>query len=340
MEPFSESSYLAQVKRLRRLAEDVVTKFPLKNCELSFIHHGENATFKVTTPKKHYLLRLHRNGYHTKPALLEELRWLKSLHDETEISVQRPLLSKSGNFVELQTGEEVPSRYCSILEWQPGRMKFQKLTPKSFYSIGELTAHLHKSASKRKVKHRNYWTADGLLGDNATLGSLQKLRNVLSAKDFSDLEKCRRLTHANISNYQKRNPERLSLIHADLHFGNLLWDDGNILPIDFDDCGLGFELMDLAVTLYSSSRFFKKQGAKKVKASTQALLDGYCSIGYLSDEDLEHIPYFVLTRKLAIVAWLNERRDNPRLLNYFNKIIKNNILEFRKVLANGLDPIL
>lgn len=339
MTPFSESSYLAQVKRLRRMAEGVVTKFPLKNYNLTFIHHGENATFKVTTPKECFLLRLHRNGYHSAPAILEELRWLKSLCESTDIPVQRPLLSHSGKFVELASGEAIPDRNCSILEWLPGRMRFHKLTPKSFYAVGELTARLHRSASKRKIQHRDYWTAEGLLGAKAKLGSLLELRKVLSDRDFSDLEKCRRMAFLKISEYQKRYPERLNLIHADLHFGNMLWDQGRVLPIDFDDCGLGFELMDLAVTLYSSSSIFKKQGAKTTKAFAQALLDGYCSVGKLSTNDLAHLPYFILTRKLAMVGWLYQRRDNPRLLKYFNKSIIGNISEFRKALTNGPSPI-
>jgi Ser/Thr protein kinase RdoA (MazF antagonist) len=98
--------------------------------------------------------------------------------------------------------------------------------------------------------------------------------------------------------------------------------------------------MRLSSSRHPSSRIFKKQGVKKSKRATESLLEGYCRVENLSGEDLEHIPYFILSRKLVLVAWLNARRDNPRLLKYFNKTINGNIREFRDALANGPKPIL
>lgn len=40
------------------------------------------------------------------------------------------------------------------------------------------------------------------------------------------------------------------LIHADLHLDNVLFAGGEARPIDFDDCGLGHWLYDIAVTLW------------------------------------------------------------------------------------------
>ena len=42
------------------------------------------------------------------------------------------------------------------------------------------------------------------------------------------------------------------MIHADLHFGNLVWNQSQGTPIDFDDCGYGSKLYDAAVFLLSS----------------------------------------------------------------------------------------
>src|SRR4029450_890805 len=39
------------------------------------------------------------------------------------------------------------------------------------------------------------------------------------------------------------------LIHGDLHHKNVLFHRGEARAIDFDDCGWGFHLYDLAVTL-------------------------------------------------------------------------------------------
>ncbi len=44
-------------------------------------------------------------------------------------------------------------------------------------------------------------------------------------------------------------PDTFGLIHADLHQENYLFHGGMARAIDFDDCGWGFYLYDLAVTL-------------------------------------------------------------------------------------------
>ena len=40
------------------------------------------------------------------------------------------------------------------------------------------------------------------------------------------------------------------LIHADLHLGNVLFWRGEVRVIDFDDCGFGYWLYDIAVALW------------------------------------------------------------------------------------------
>lgn len=321
------------------MAAKVVRKYPLKNDKLTFIQHGENATFKIHSADKQYLVRLHRDGYHSKSALLEELNWLKHIADSTDVSVQRPLQSKQGNYVELQDGEQMPSRYCSVLEWQVGKKSRSNLSDKDFFKVGELTAKLHRAASKIEVKQRRYWTSEGLVGKDAKLGSLLAVKAMLSPNDYSIMEACRDLVCTKLQQYQDRNPRKLSLIHADLHFGNMLWNDGKVLPIDFDDCGYGFHLYDLAVTIFSSLGFDSDEEIKTKKKHHNALLEGYRSIATFIDEDHQLLPYFVVARRLALFGWLYHRRDNPRLFDYFRDTISKNIDEFRRVLECGPDPV-
>ena len=143
------------------------------------------------------------------------------------------------------------------------------------------------------------------------------------AKDFpkytAELESLRGHLYKKINNYEKRNPDKLSLIHADLHFGNMIWNKGVVQPIDFDDCGYGLELYDIAVTLAQSSNYFKKVGLKETRLSKEALLRGYSVYKELTDVDIDILPYFVAARELAMIGWLYERRDNPELWDYLRK---------------------
>lgn len=339
--PFNEASYLTQVRRLRQLAKAVLKKYPIKSYDLHFINHVENTTFKVITPRKSYLLRLHRRGYHSRSAILEELIWLKNLSETTHIPVQQPILSKRNQLIEQQGTSKVPSRYCSLLEWQSGRIRFHSLTPQNFQHIGELIALLHKSTFSKKVKHRKYWTSEGLLGDQATCGSLHPFKE-LYPKIYPDLEKCRNLVFKKISSYQRKNPSKLLMIHADFHFGNIIWSGSKALPIDFDDCGLGIHLYDLAVTMnaLSSSTIFKGVKNEKSRRAANSLLEGYSTISNLSKEDLKTLPYFILTRKLMTLAWCNDRRDNPGIAKYLDEFMKKYMRDFRKFLINGPSHII
>jgi Ser/Thr protein kinase RdoA (MazF antagonist) len=65
-----------------------------------------------------------------------------------------------------------------------------------------------------------------------------------------DLARRRLLTR--LRRIERKRPERLGVIHADLHFGNLLRTRDGMSAIDFDDCGRGFYAHDLAVPLGSS----------------------------------------------------------------------------------------
>ena len=47
-----------------------------------------------------------------------------------------------------------------------------------------------------------------------------------------------------------RTPGTFGLIHADLHLDNTLFADGEARLIDFDDCGFGYRIYDVAVALW------------------------------------------------------------------------------------------
>ena len=44
--------------------------------------------------------------------------------------------------------------------------------------------------------------------------------------------------------------DKVGLIHADLHLDNALFWRDNVRVIDFDDCGFGYWLYDIAVALW------------------------------------------------------------------------------------------
>src|SRR5688572_16805226 len=168
---FDEASYLAQVRRLRALAQQALSLYTRRVEACRFLGHGENATFQVTADGgRRFLLRIHRNDYHSREAIEEELLWLQQLSGDPSLVVPRPIQSRRGQLVErvesVQVGE---ARHCSALEWIDGRFINKSLTRSHMNGLGQVIGRLHKAGKNRQVVKRRYWDAEGLVGANAKL---------------------------------------------------------------------------------------------------------------------------------------------------------------------------
>jgi Ser/Thr protein kinase RdoA (MazF antagonist) len=86
----------------------------------------------------------------------------------------------------------------------------------------------------------------------------------------------------------------VGLIHADLHLGNALFHRGGVRLIDFDDCGTGPRLYDLAVALW------ELRERPDYSVFRKALLTGY---GALRNIDVTHLDDFIAVRQVAFDLW-------------------------------------
>jgi Ser/Thr protein kinase RdoA (MazF antagonist) len=94
-----------------------------------------------------------------------------------------------------------------------------------------------------------------------------------------------------------------SLIHADLHPGNVLIDGDHLAVIDFDDAAFGWHLYDLAVALV----FYQDHAHFAV--FRDACLRGYGRVRSLPDDVVRLLPMFLLIRRLVQIGWINARPE-------------------------------
>jgi Ser/Thr protein kinase RdoA (MazF antagonist) len=321
-----------QVARLRHLAGQALGAYPLVAPELRFVAHGENTTFRVDAMapggRDRFLLRIHRPARHgqrldSAAAVGSELDWLTALRADTGLSVPEPLRTTDGNLTTVSASPDVPEpRVCSVLHWMDGRVHSAVPRPVHLHRLGSVMARLHNHAGQWQLPRgfaRIRWDWETFFGDTMVYGGI-------NAADVWDLipGDLRQRFDRVASDMQRvmtqlgDGADQAGLIHADLHLDNALFWRGDVRVIDFDDCGFGYWLYDIAVSLWELRR---RDDYGQFRA---ALIDGYTQHRPLSPRGLAHLDDFIATREVAFGLWyagtaqVNPafQADLPQVLGY------------------------
>ena len=343
MKSFESLSYGGQIKRLRQLAKKALLNYDLKITEITTLDHGENTSFKLKTQADkisqnssggdRYVLRIYRHNKHDRAVIQSELIWLTSLLRDTDITVPQPILNQQNSLFTTVTVPEIPEpRYCVLFKWLPGRFVKTKVSNNQIKQIGRFLARLHHySQHFRPPKDfkRPVWNEDGLLGkfpfslpvESSTLS--QSDRKLLNLAALEIRERLKELD---------QNPQSFGLIHGDLHLGNCKFYRGKIQVFDFDDCGWGYYIYDLAVTLYYLRRH------DNFDALQTSLVEGYqavCSeampLGLSLPNQYEfYLEAMMAARRLHLLRDLFLRQDNPKLKAQIPKFVNFTIEQINR----------
>jgi Ser/Thr protein kinase RdoA (MazF antagonist) len=288
-----------QVYRLRKLAQVVLQEFGFNQYQLTFLQHLVNTTFRLDCNQGRYLVRIHRAR--TRIAVESELAWLEALAHETTLPVQTPQCSIDGKMIVVGKQIGVPEPYpVTVLSWLNGQVLPQDCrSPHHFYRLGQLVAKLHHHSQHWAPSfelNRPFYDSTGVLSADSVAGPDGATYKQLPADVRGHLQ----TLHEQLQEVEQRlgkSSDRFGLIHSDLSFGNVLFTEEEVLPIDFDDCGFGHYLYDLAVVLAGP---WEKPGFQHRR---EALLEGYREICELPDEHLSLIPTFMAMRASSLGQW-------------------------------------
>ena len=298
-------------------ARAALESFPIDTGDLALVSLSENVTFKVTDRRDGgaYVLRLHRPGYHTLAELDSEHAWIRAL-DEAGVEVPKPVAARDGrNYVPVTVAATGEQRFAGMVRWTEGRLLSDVLAETAdqqtvegyFAQLGALTAAMHNQASAwQPPPHftRHHLDADGLMGDAPHWGPFWE-HHLLSAAGRDLLLDTRERMHAWLARLGKE-ASSYSLIHSDMHPGNILVDGERLTVIDFDDTGFGWHHYDIAVVL---TYWQSKPDAAAIE---RAFLDGYRAVRPLPDSALAEIEMFRLIRWMASIGWFHQRPELKR----------------------------
>lgn len=300
------------INRFTTIAKASVTRFPVlsEDSEIKLLNYSENSTYLVTNPdgKKH-VLRVSRPNYHTRDEIEYEMKWLTSIHENSDVEVALPIEGQDGEFVQKVNIEgDSQDYYCSLFTFLEGDTPDENQESeliRQFESLGYVTALLHQNSIDYHDTYKSYnrltWDFENVLGEKPKWARWQDGLGMTPERKQL-LQRVSDTIEKRLEKFGK-DKTRFGLIHSDLRLANLLVDGNHIKVIDFDDCGFGWYLFDLGTSL----SFIEHQ--PYVPELVRSWLKGYQKVRTLTEEEIEEIPTFILMRRLQLISWVGSR-DN------------------------------
>jgi Ser/Thr protein kinase RdoA (MazF antagonist) len=320
---FGHLSRRSQIRRLRQLADAALAAYDLGTVRLTLLAHLFNTTFRVDTDAgQSYVLRIHRAGTPTVESVSAELAWLKALRRDTDLEVPDPVPTRADTLLTVATTAGVPTPHiCVLFRWLNGRQIDAGLTPTHLERAGALMARLQDHAaqfgpppgfSRGRVDYPVEMARN--LPDPFSPAVINYCRTLVAdtlsepeAEQVVAVIERVRLAEQALSIGVGERPPTFGLIHADLHQYNLLFEREAVRAIDFDDCGFGPLLYDLAVPLTML------QERAEYPSLRAALLRGYRQVRPLSTEHEAYVDTFMALRHLQDALWVLEYRKHPAI---------------------------
>ena len=305
------------LERFREAGETGLACYGLEeNCGLSLMHCSENATFLVAekdSGKKVGVMRVSRPGYHTLSETEAEMRWLGKLVEERTVVIPRPVCCQDGQAVARVRvrDQEYHLVLCEYLEGEAPDPECGGRGFPWFQKIGETAARLHVQTmtwEESRNLDRPVWDFEAILGGNGLFGNW-RLCGELSAAERGILEETCKEIGRRLQQYG-REDRNFGLIHTDLRAANLLVDGEVLKVLDFDDCGFGWHLFDLAAS------FSFIEDRPEVPGWIAEWLEGYTKILPLEQRDYEMIPTFLMARRIQLLAWITSHDDSEPVKVY------------------------
>lgn len=294
---------------------------------LTLLNRSENETWRAGG----LILRLHRQGYHTGPEIAAELAWLTALQDLPGLTTTRPIPGAQGLVTGIDGRHIVAFAPIEGQELQPGDDLARWFAP-----LGEVTARLHLHARQWTLPPgftRKRWDVETILGPQPHWGHWRQAQG-LDRDGEMLLARATEALWAHLQAYGT-GPGVFGLIHADLRLANLMVAGDRLTAIDFDDCGFGWWVYDLAAAL----SFIETD--PRLPELIAAWVEGYLRIAPLGPDDRAMVPALIFLRRVLLTAWLATRADSDTALALGGSAYTQGTLDLAdRYLSDGLAAFL
>jgi Ser/Thr protein kinase RdoA (MazF antagonist) len=301
-------SHEALLAALARLAQVSLDRWDVpEGATTRLINLSENATYLVEAPGGfRSVLRVHREGYHSKTAIASELAWMDALRAEAGLTTPEAIPARDGERIQTDRVAGLPrERHMVMFAFIEGEEPDETrdlILP--FERLGEVSARLHLHAMGWRPPpwfERLTWDFDHILGETPNWGDWRAAPG-MDREALALLERQQEAIRRRLIAFGQGR-ERYGLIHADIRLANLLVSEDDTRVIDFDDSGFGWFLYDVATAL----SFI--EDSPNVPALVDAWARGYRRVRALGAEDEAEIPTFIMLRRMALLAWIGSHGE-------------------------------
>jgi len=284
------------IKELESFSLQILSHYPIQVKSAVSINYEYNATLKVETiDGQLFALRINTNSPRTPENLRAEIAFVRFLAEDGRVKVPHPIENRDGNFYTSILHEESGRMFhCVLYSWILGEeLEEEPQDEEQLSALGAAMATMHLAAQSFELPEGSslptfddplWWTEDFLLSEKSVLDA--EARDLIS-RALSSIKN-------GVSKFYANGTPRV--IHADMHGGNALWYEGSLSVIDFDDCGIGFPLQDLATALYYLDT--PEQDA--------AFRQGYESIAPVPQCSEKELSMLFLQRRIVLLNYLYE----------------------------------
>lgn len=263
------------------------------------ISEAENLVYACESPTGKVALRLTHPDHRSAKLLEAELAWLDHL-TRSHVSVVTPRLSSHSQSF-LETIESASSHwFACAFEWIDGGsvvVRNQVVPDNRIREWGELTGSIIKSsletANAPYRNGRHHWNT----APSGQRSVTEKVRFKLPTLADEIVAQQAALSEL------PRSSDNYTLIHSDLHHGNVFLNtDRKLVALDFDDSCHHFVLQEFAMPLYYSFFSTTEDLEEAAKHYFTNFLTGYRKFHDIPLNDFEQLPVFFRLRDLDLMA--------------------------------------
>lgn len=283
----------------------LLARYCLKAAQVSVLQNVGDLVLKVEVAGQLYSLRVFAvGGDETRLEL--ELAWLSALARDTQLNIPLPLLNSDGSLISRWTPPQgTGARACVLSRWVEGERASRQMSIPLAKQLGHLTAPLHGHARQHPKLWRSYtgqrWDAERFYGPESWW--VQKAPQDLG-EQYPSLAPAVSALKAALTRLGEA-PEHFGLIHADLHFGNLISGPLGLGVIDFAEAAPGYLAFDLALTAGELMDY--PDGELYVQAFHAA----YRQTAEPHIGPLAEVKVFKVATGLAFLAWMYRLPEGP-----------------------------